>query len=104
MEKISEDEIITGNAKIDNGLKRIREKIKLRQNFGKADIGFVLFLMRKKLDCEKCRAILVYLFLHLQFERIGTLNYFEIELLGCLRRNRAELGIPNVQRVPIDDD
>lgn len=59
----------TGDKNIDNGLARISEKIKKKQIFGKRDVYFVNFLLRKKLFCPICRSALACLYLKLRKEK-----------------------------------
>ncbi|HTX86999.1 MAG TPA: hypothetical protein VMC41_02960 [Candidatus Nanoarchaeia archaeon] len=90
----------TGNVRLDNGLNRINRKItEKRETFGPEDLGFIVFLIREKLGCEKCRDTLLRLYLHLSHGRT-SLHGAEWSILGLLLKNKVAIGIPELQAIP----
>jgi len=104
MQKMRETDVVNPrNEGIDNGLARISGKIRKKEIFGGKDLGFVNFLLRKKLSSQECRSALSCLYLHLNYGRMGVLYGAERTIMELLRNHRGALEIPDIQFVPNEE-
>jgi hypothetical protein len=100
---------------VDNGLARLTRKItsdgsKVKENFGKRDLELVKFLLRKKLDSQKCLLILYSLYLNIKFRlsfqvlyndckkrKVSTVTNWERKILEELGKEKKVLEVAETQ-------